>query len=158
MSRVMVKNLGDIKGYEFYSNYIVTSEGRVFNTKTGREVGSKKEYMQVSLSAKLEDGSRVSKTCYIHQIVAAAWLEEVEDKTFIDHINREENLKNSERKPRKSTKNTPVVAINTKTRDTFSFESLAAACRQLNINYSVAYAVLIGNKKSTRDGFKFIAI
>ncbi|MDB8790527.1 HNH endonuclease signature motif containing protein [Romboutsia sp. 1001216sp1] len=173
MSRVMVKNLGDIKGYEFYSNYIVTSEGRVFNTKTGREVGSKKEYMQVSLSAKLEDGSRVNKTCYIHQIVAAAWLDEVEDKTFIDHVNRdkfdnrlenlryvnrEENLKNSERKPRKSTKNTPVVAINTKTRETFSFASLAEACRQLQINYSVAMSVLKGKKKSTKDGFKFIAI
>lgn len=173
MSKVMVKKLSDIKGYEDYKNYIVTSEGRVFNTKTGREVGNKKEYMQVTLSNRCKDGSRITKTCYIHQIVAAAWLKPVEGKTFIDHINRdkhdnrlenlryvnrEENLKNSERKPRKSTKNTPVVAINTKTRDTFSFESLAAACRQLNINYSVAYAVLIGNKKSTRDGFKFIAI
>ena len=74
------------------------------------------------------------------------------------YVNREENLKNSERKPRKSTKNTPVVAINTKTRETFSFASLAEACRQLQINYSVAMSVLKGKKKSTKDGFKFIAI
>ena len=73
-----------VKGFE---HYLVSNDGRVYNTITGRFVGSKRGdgYMCVSLSF-----NGVHMTKGVHQIVAEAFCEkpETDECLEVDHINR----------------------------------------------------------------------
>lgn len=71
-----------------FNHYLVSSDGRVYNTITGRFVGTLRSngYMQVSLSF---NGVTTNKG--IHQIVAEAFCEKpnTDDYLEVDHINRD---------------------------------------------------------------------
>lgn len=73
----------DIKDYE--GLYQVSNYGRVKNVKTQRLLKqwiSKTGYLQVGLS-KIK-----KKTFNVHSLVAKAFLEEVEGKGYINHLDR----------------------------------------------------------------------
>ena len=71
-----------------WSNYVVTSCGRVFNKETGKEVAQvlsgKPQYKYVNLQ---RDKQR--KLLRVHRLVALAFLPTVEGKAFVDHIDRD---------------------------------------------------------------------
>lgn len=67
-----------------YPNYIVSSEGRVKNTKTGRILKSGKHthgYKLVVLSKNCK-----TKTFTIHRLVALEFIPNTENKKCVDHI------------------------------------------------------------------------
>ena len=39
----MYKNLGKVKGFEKYSNYLVSDDGRIINCKNGKELSGHKK-------------------------------------------------------------------------------------------------------------------
>lgn len=71
-----------------WSNYVVTSCGRVFNKETNKEVAQvlsgKPQYKYVNLQ---RDKQR--KLLRVHRLVALAFLPVVEGKAFVDHIDRD---------------------------------------------------------------------
>lgn len=79
-------------------NYEVSEYGSIRNTKTGRimsqTMNGKNKYLKVGLRA---NNSPITKT--VHRLVAEAFVEKVEGKEYIDHINgdrldnRAENLR-----------------------------------------------------------------
>ena len=73
------------KGKE--TNYTVTEEGKIFNTKTQRELKgtlARNEYLSVQLRI---DGKGIS--FMIHRLVAEAFCENPNGYTIVDHINRD---------------------------------------------------------------------
>lgn len=77
----------EVPGFE---HYFVSNQGRVFNSQTGRFVGTKRDtgYMHVTLSF-----NGFHKTRTVHSIVAEAFCDKpwcpAEDKLEVDHINRD---------------------------------------------------------------------
>lgn len=70
-----------------FNHYLVSSDGRVYNTITGRFVGNRRnDYMIVSLSF-----NGVYTTKGVHQLVAEAFCEKPNTDDFleVDHINRD---------------------------------------------------------------------
>jgi len=79
-----------------WSNYVVTSCGRVFKKETSKEVAQvlsgKPQYKYVNLQ---RDKQR--KLVRVHRLVALAFLPTVEGKVFVDHIDQDKmnnNLSN----------------------------------------------------------------
>lgn len=68
------------------TNYEVTSDGQVFNTKTGKELKGtigRNEYRTVQLTI---DGK--PKSCMVHRLVAQAFCENPNGYDIVDHIDR----------------------------------------------------------------------
>jgi len=82
------------KPIDGWSNYVVTSCGRVFNKETGKEVAQvlsgKPQYKYVNLQ---RDKQR--KLLRVHRLVALAFLPTVEGKAFVDHIDRDKMNNNA---------------------------------------------------------------
>lgn len=76
------------KSIDGWSNYVVTSCGRVFKKETGKEVAQvlsgNPQYKYVNLQ---RDKQR--KLIRVHRLVALAFLPVVEGKAFVDHIDRD---------------------------------------------------------------------
>ncbi len=75
-----------------YDRYAVSNIGRVINNKTGRILKpgfNKHGYLQVSL---YKDGK--AKSYLLHRLIALAFLENVDNKDLVDHIN---NIKHDNR-------------------------------------------------------------
>jgi len=76
------------KPIDGWSNYVVTSCGRVFKKETGEEVAQvlsgKPQYKYVNLQ---RDKQR--KLLRVHRLVALAFLPSIEGKVFVDHIDRD---------------------------------------------------------------------
>ena len=73
-----------INGVE--TNYIITSEGRVFNRSTGKELKGtiqRNEYHTVQLIVQGKP-----KSLMIHRLVAEAFIENPNNYTIVDHIDR----------------------------------------------------------------------
>jgi len=81
------------KPIDGWSNYVVTSCGRVFR-KDGKEVSQvltgETQYKYVNLR---KDGSR--KLIRVHRLVALAFLPTIEGKAFVDHIDRDKMNNNA---------------------------------------------------------------
>ena len=72
-----------IEGYE---NYIIFEDGKIINSKTGREMKpslNTNSYYQIELS---KDGKR--KIFKLHRLIALAFIPNPDNKPVIDHINR----------------------------------------------------------------------
>lgn len=69
------------------TNYEVTSDGQVFNTKTGKELKGtigRNEYKTVQLTV----GGK-PKSCMVHRLVAQAFCENPNGYDIVDHIDRD---------------------------------------------------------------------
>jgi len=72
-------------GIEGYNNYVVSSEGKVFNMLTLKEVkgwANNDGYIRIDLCV-----GRIRRTCYIHRLVANAFLENPNSCDEVHHIN-----------------------------------------------------------------------
>jgi hypothetical protein len=77
-------NVEVFRSVDGYDNYVVSSFGRVKNTKTGRilKAGlSSHGYLTVALS---KDGL-AKKTYYVHRLVACAFIDNPDNKECVDH-------------------------------------------------------------------------
>ena len=72
------------RSIDCYDNYAISSFGRVKNTKTGKVLKARDNGHGYLLVCLCEDG--VKKTHLLHRLVACAFLENPNDKEFVDHI------------------------------------------------------------------------
>ena len=124
----MNENWLDVKGYE--GLYKVSSDGEIYSVKRKKKLSLVKNkqtgYYKVNLS---KDG--ISKTKYIHRIVAEAFIPNPEGLPQIDHIDRNKanncvsNLRWVSRKQnlRNTSSNRKVINLDTNT----MFDSIAEA-------------------------------
>ena len=168
MNKVRIKKISDIKGLEIFTNYSVTSDGQVFNTKTGKRIQTKKDYLQVTLSK-----GKINKTIYIHQLVARAFIGEppTPDRYCIDHIDRDrynnnvENLRYVTHKENSSNtsfikhnnKKVQILAVDMNTLNVTLYDSIADASRNTNTHYTSIQKVL-GGTRITSNGYKFFKL
>ena len=82
----MNNNIETYANITSFSNYQVSTFGNVKNITTGRIL--KPQTSRGYLHVVLYDNDKKS-TKLIHKLVASAFLENTEDKRFIDHINRD---------------------------------------------------------------------
>lgn len=70
-----------------FPNYNISRDGVVRNNKTGHilksHINKQVGYLQIRLT---RDGG---KHCYIHRLLALAYIPNPENKEFVDHINRD---------------------------------------------------------------------
>ncbi len=75
-----------------FSNYQVDKQGKIFNKITGKQMKThpnKCGYQTLSLT----NDSKLKQSVRLHRIVALTFLENLENKPFVDHINGD--LKNN---------------------------------------------------------------
>ena len=91
-----MKMINEIKGFEEFEGYGITSCGRVYSFKTKRFLSpgkNHKGYLQVQLA----DGKGHKKTVFIHRLVALAYIPNPNNLETVDHIdeNKEHNYINN---------------------------------------------------------------
>lgn len=85
-----VNNEDIIKPILNFPDYEISSNGSILNIKTLRILEptiKDNGYYSVQLN-RLENGIKVRKCCYLHRLLATAFLENIDNKPIIDHINR----------------------------------------------------------------------
>jgi NUMOD4 motif/HNH endonuclease/DNA endonuclease I-HmuI-like, NUMOD-like domain len=95
-NKVEISN--NMKKIENYPNYMVSKDGKVYSIQLGRNLQPVKNangYHYVTLCTGV---TKEKKNCYIHTIVANAFISKIKDKPFVNHIdsnkinNKLENL------------------------------------------------------------------
>lgn len=163
---VMTKKVSEIKGFEKFENYIIFSDGRLFNVKTNRFLqGSKTEYIDYSLSNGLH-----KKYISAHRLVALAFVDGYFEGAEVDHIepyrisknNNYTNLRWVTRKENndkiirpKTTKRRFVIAQKINSKETPRlFKSVSSAGRELGISSTSIFKCCYG-LRHTAGGYKF---
>lgn len=163
---VMTKRVSEIKGFEKFENYIIFSDGRLFNVKTNRFLqGSKTEYIDYSLSNGLH-----KKYISAHRLVALAFVDGYFEGAEVDHIepyrisknNDYTNLRWVTRKENndkvvrpKTTKRRFVIAQKIGSKETPRlFKTITSASRELEISSTSIYKCCYG-LRHTAGGYKF---
>lgn len=163
---VMTKKVSEIKGFEKFENYIIFSDGRLFNVKTNRFLqGSKTEYIDYSLSNGLH-----KKYISAHRLVALAFVDGYFEGAEVDHIepyriNKNNNYTNLRWVTRKenndkvirpnTTKRRFVIAQKINSKETPRlFKSILSASRELEISSTSIYKCCY-NLRHTAGGYKF---
>lgn len=154
-----MKMINEIKGFEEFEGYGITSCGRVYSFKTKRFLKpskDKKGYLQVWLT----NGKGQGKTIRIHRLVALAYISNPNSLETVDHIdeNKEHNYINNlrwmtreENKNRSWCKKIYCVELDK------VFESGAAAARELGLQRSKISLVCNGKRNKTGGyHFKFV--
>ena len=83
-----MKMINEIKGFEEFEGYGITSCGRVYSFKTNKFLKSakdKKGYLHVWLA----DGKGNGKTVRIHRLVALAYIPNPNNLETVDHIDED---------------------------------------------------------------------
>lgn len=154
----MYKNLGRVKGFERYSNYLVSDDGRIINCKNGKELSGYRKNSNDYERVTLYDSKGNAKTFTVHYIVAMAYIPNPEGKQEIDHINdnkrdnRVQNLRWIDRKENMQKSNSNFRKIKTtvldlKTLEIWNFNSIADASLYLEVSYGLLYRIrLTGNQ------------
>lgn len=155
-----------------YPSYMISNYGQVMNQFTGKilkPVKMKNGYLTVNLY----DKRGQHKNCYIHRLVAKAFIENKNRYTEINHIdedkenNRASNLEWCSRSyninygkanlNRQLCEGHKVVAIKLKSKEIFSFNSVKSMCRELNIDESSCRRVLDHkNHCKSLHGYTFV--
>lgn len=86
IDKIAIKNNIEIwKQVQNYSNYLISSKGRIRNSLTNKLLiinYNRKGYGFVNLTQ-----NRKAKSATIHRLVAKAFVENLHSKPFVDHIN-----------------------------------------------------------------------
>ena len=154
-----MKMINEIKGFEEFEGYGITSCGRVYSFKTKRflkPIKNNRGYLQVQLT----NGTQHKKTVKIHRLVALAYIPNPNNYNTVDHIdeNKEYNYINNlrwmtreENKNRSWCKKVYCVELDK------VFESGAAAARELGLDRSNVCNVCNGKRNKTGGyHFKFV--
>ena len=151
-----MKMINEIKGFEDFEGYGITSCGRVYSFKTKRflkPIKNNRGYLQVQLT----NGTQHKKTVKIHRLVALAYIPNPNNYDTVDHIdeNKEHNYINNlrwmtreENKNRSWCKKVYCVELDK------VFESAAAAARELGLDSSNISNVCNGKRNKT-GGYHF---
>ena len=151
-----MKMINEIKGFEEFEGYGITSCGRVYSFKTERFLKPRKNnkgYLQVWLA----DGRGHGKTVSIHRLVALAYILNPNNLETVDHIdeNKEHNYINNlqwmtreENNSKSKSKAVYCVELDK------VFESGAAAARELGLQKSKISLVCNGKRNKT-GGYHF---
>ena len=162
----MYKNLGKVKGFEKYSNYLVSDDGRIINCKNGKELSGHRKNSNDYERVTLYDCEGKAKTFTVHYIIASCYIPNPEGKPEIDHINDNkrdnsvENLRWCDRKENMAKSNRNFKKIKTtvldlKTLEIWNFNSIAEASFYLEVPYDSLYRIrLTGNQ--LLDGYHVI--
>ena len=154
-----MKMINEIKGFEEFEGYGITSCGRVYSFKTKRflkPIKNNRGYLQVQLT----NGTQHKKTVKIHRLVALAYISNPNNYDTVDHIdeNKEHNYINNlrwmtreENKNRSWCKKVYCVELDK------VFESGAAAAKELGLHKSKISLVCNGKRNKTGGyHFKFV--
>ena len=153
----------------FDTKYAISNKGKLINVKNGKELKTRinmNGYLEVQLST---NGTK--RTYRIHRLVAIAFLDNIENKPYINHKdgnkqnNCIENLEwctakendNHARNVGLKMQNKPIKAISIKTNNIICFESLSECARYFNTNKGTIHRVLSGKRNKYKD-FKFIYV
>ena len=151
-----MKMINEIKGFEEFEGYGITSCGRVYSFKTKRflkPIKNNRGYLQVQLT----NGTQHKKTVKIHRLVALAYMPNPNNYDTVDHIdeNKEHNYINNlrwmtreENKKRSWCKKVYCVELDK------VFESAVAAARELGLDRSNISNVCNGKRNKT-GGYHF---
>jgi hypothetical protein len=151
----------------FDTKYAISNKGNIINVKNGKQLKTRinrNGYLEVQLSTK-----GIRKNYRIHRLVAIAFLDNIENKPYINHKDGNKlnnNLYNLEwctakendnhsRKNYLKIQNKPIKAISIETNHIICFESLSECARYFNTNKGTIHRVLNGKRKKYKN-FKFI--
>ena len=154
-----MKMINEIKGFEEFEGYGITSCGRVYSFKTKRFLKPSKNdkgYLRVWLT----NGNGYGRTVAIHRLVALAYIPNPNNLETVDHIDnyKEHNYINNlqwmtrgENKSKSWSKAVYCVELDK------VFESGAAAARELGLHKSKISLVCNGKRNKTGGyHFKFV--
>ena len=154
-----MKMINEIKGFEQFEGYGITSCGRVYSFKTNKFLKPNKNHKGY-LYVHLTNGKGHGKSISIHRLVALAYIPNPNNLETVDHIdeNKEHNYINNlrwmtreENKKRSWCKKVYCVELDK------VFESGAAAARELGLDRSNIYNVCNGKRNKTGGyHFKFV--
>ena len=151
-----MKMINEIKGFEEFEGYGITSCGKVWSFKTNRFLKPSKNdkgYLKVWLT----NGNGYGRTVVIHRLVALAYIPNPNNLETVDHIdeNKEHNYINNlrwmtreENKNRSWCKKVYCVELDK------VFESGAAAAKELGLDSSNISNVCNGKRNKT-GGYHF---
>lgn len=151
----------------FDTKYAISNKGNIINVKNGKQLKTrinKNGYLEVQLSTK-----GIRKNYRIHRLVGIVFLDNIENKPYINHKDGNKlnnNLYNLEwctakendnhsRKKYLKIQNKPIKAISIETNYIICFESLSECARYFNTNKGTIHRVLSGKRKKYKN-FKFI--
>ena len=154
-----MKMINEIKGFEDFKGYAITSCGKVWSFKTNRFLKPNKNnkgYLQVWLT----NGNGYRKTVSIHRLVALAYIPNPNNLETVDHIDncKEHNYINNlqwmtreENNSKSKSKAVYCVELDK------VFESGAAAAKELGLHKSKISLVCNGKRNKTGGyHFKFV--
>ena len=154
-----MKMINEIKGFEDFKGYAITSCGKVWSFKTNRFLKPNKNnkgYLQVWLT----NGNGYGKTVSIHRLVALAYIPNPNNLETVDHIDncKEHNYINNlqwmtreENNSKSKSKAVYCVELDK------VFESGAAAAKELGLHKSKISLVCNGKRNKTGGyHFKFV--
>lgn len=153
----------------FDTKYAISNKGNIINVKNGRQLKTrinKNGYEEVQLSI-----NGIRKNYRIHRLVGIAFLDNIENKPYINHKDGNKlnnNLYNLEwctakendnhsRKNHLKIQSKPIKAISIETNHIIFFESLSECARYFNTNKGTIHRVLSGKRKKYKN-FKFIYV
>jgi len=164
----MVSNLGNVKSLKRIVKRSVKGE-LLINEKLLKQA-NKDGYRQVNLS-----NNGIKKNCKVHRLVAIAFIENIENKPIINHIDgvrhnnkvenlewctQSENLKHAYKIGNKTpndakryNKNRSFKIVDTKTNE--KYKTITQAAKKYNIKRTTLNAMLIGQNKN-KTNLKYI--
>ena len=154
-----MKMINEIKGFEEFEGYGITSCGKVWSFKTNKFLSLRKNHRGY-LYVWLTDGKGHGKNVAIHRLVALAYIPNPNNLETVDHIdeNKEHNYINNlqwmtrgENKSKSWSKAVYCVELDR------TFKSGAEAARELGLNTSRISNVCNGRRNKTGGyHFKFV--
>ncbi len=150
------KILNTVKGFEdFEKNYVITSNGEVWNRYTGKMLNKKQNKNNDYERVTLYDRYGNARYYTVHFLVAMAYIPNPDNLPEIDHINRNkkdnnvENLRwiNRSKNRVKDVDKVKTTILDLTTLEIFNFNSISEASNTLDIPYDLLYRIrLSGNQ------------
>lgn len=150
------KILNTVKGFEdFDKNYVVTSNGEVWNRYTGKMLNKKKNKNNDYERVTLYDRYGNARYYTVHFLVSCCYIPNPDNLPEIDHIDRNkknnkvENLRWIHRSKNrvKDVDKVKTTILDLTTLEIFNFNSISEASNTLDIPYDLLYRIrLSGNQ------------
>ena len=166
----LITGIGDILS----NTYSISEDGEIKNIKTGRAISQREDkdgYMVCNLSTT----NKRQQTFKVHRLVALMYVENDNPEVKVQVNHKDENKKNNHysnlewctlhyninyglrTKKAITPRERAIIIKNENTRDVVKFESIASACRMLNLDPRHLGEVLSGTRKTVNGYSAFYA-